>query len=266
MGRRPVEENRLQRTIRLPSGDHAHSLNSGPVTSARALLVAAFQSVAGTDPEPVTVAEAAGGLVVFVEDAGAIVDGASDWPPTKLTALVRFYDEAIVRYTAELAFGSSSRWADAFGISPETPIRVVYAGNGHDVAPARAGWVAGIPVISHTTLRTSVSTAGVQLELHELAHIWDGAHDWALGEAIADTVQNPEGFATAKARDEGSKEDFAESVTATLWPGYAINRDWSDDVQSDRRSAPLGPDGQWTMDRHDYVTSLFLEAAAPERP
>ena len=177
--------------------------------------------------------------------------------PAKLAAVVRFYDEAVARYTAASAFGSTERWAETFGISADNPIRVVYAGNHRDSAPARARWIEGTAVITHYKLRTSVSTVGVQLVLHELAHVWDGAHGWALGEAIATTVQNPEGFPTAKARDEGPREDFAESVTATLWPGYAVNQTWSDNELGRTHQTVSAPDSVWTMDRRDYVVGLF---------
>ena len=225
---------------------------------ATAVLLTTVKQVSAAPVPPMTiVAEAAGGTIVFVEDAGAIAEGASDWPPAKLTAVVKFYEEAVARYTAASAFGSVERWAKAFGISVDNPIRVVYAGKARDTAPARATWIAGMPVITHYALRTSVSTAGVKLVVHELAHIWDGAHNRELGEAIETTVQNPDGFPTAKARDEGSKEDFAESVTATLWPGYAVNESWSDDEPGRSRRASAAPDTLWTMDRHDYVESLY---------
>jgi len=223
------------------------------------LLTVVDQVSAAARPEPTIVAETADGLIIFVEDAGAIVDGASRWPATKLEALVRFYDEAVARYTAPSAFGSLDRWAEAFGISKDNPIRVIYVGRGRDAAPARAGRIAGIPVITHFALRTSVSTAGVQLVLHEMAHIWDSAHDWALGEAIADTVQNPDAFPTAKARDEGPKEDFAESVTATLWPGYAVNQEWSDNDRDNAGSTAPAHNRRPILDRCDYVEGLLRQ-------
>jgi len=208
-------------------------------------------------PEPLppmtVVAEAADGYIVFVEDAGGVIAGASAWPQVKLEALVEFYEQAVLAYTDETGFGTVELWAAALNISRENPLRVVYAGNkGHPV-PARAGRREGTSIITHYTLRTAVSTKGIQLVLHEMAHVWDGAHGWELGEAILSEVQNPDGFPTAKARDEGPKEDFAESVTATLWPGYAVNREWSDDEPG----ADDGPDVTWTLDRQDFVETLL---------
>jgi len=213
-----------------------------------------IEAIVQSAPEPLApmpiVAEAADGYIVFVEDASHVVEGATDWPQAKLDALVSFYEEAIAAYIGETGFGSTERWAEAFGISKDNPLRVVYAGNKADPAPARAGWREGTAVITHYTLRTSISTTCIQLVIHEMAHIWDGANDWALGEDLIETVENPEGFPTAKARDEGPKEDFAESVTALLWPGYAVNALWSDDTSD-------APDATWTMDRHDFVEALM---------
>jgi hypothetical protein len=207
------------------------------------------------DPLPpmTVIAEAADGYIVFVEDAGSVIAGASAWPQVKLEALVEFYEQAVLAYTGETGFGTVEVWAAALNISRENPLRVVYAGNHGDPVPARAGWRDGTAIITHYTLRTAVSTKGIQLVLHEMAHIWDGAHGWELGEAILSEVQNPRGFPTVKARDEGPKEDFAESVTALLWPGYAVNRAWSDDEPG----ASEGPDATWTLDRHDYVEALL---------
>ncbi len=223
-----------------------------PVTSTVATGPA---EAAGAEPWPpmTVVAEAADGYIVFVEDAGSVIAGASAWPQVKLEALIPFYGAAFAAYTGEQGFGTVELWAAAFGITRDSPIRVVYAGNQPDPVPARAGWVEGTAIITHYKLRTSVSTKGIQLVIHELANIWDGAHSWALGEAVADTVQNPDGFPTAKARDEGPKEDFAESVTATLWPGYAVNQAWSDDEPG----AEGDPDATWTLDRHDYIEALL---------
>ena len=64
---------------------------------------------------------------------------------------------------------------------------------------------------------------------------------------------NPDGFSVAKARHQGPNEGFAESVTALLWPGYAVNRTWSDD----ELDAADGLDVTWTMDRHDFVGTLL---------
>ena len=58
------------------------------------------------------------------------------------------------------------------------------------------------------------------------------------------------GYPTAKARDEESKEDFAESVTAALWDGYVVNVEWTDD-SSDR------PDELRSLDRYDQIVQLF---------
>lgn len=127
---------------------------------------------------------------------------------------------------------------------------IVYVKGDAHGAPARAAWKGATPVITHYTLRTAVRTQTTKLILHELAHIWDHAHDWTLSEQMVVVVQNPEGYPTAKARGEGPKEDFAESVTAALWQGYAVNATWSDNDSGQ-------PDAQWTLDRHDHVDQLF---------
>lgn len=214
----------------------------------------------GPLPPMTVVAEAAGGYVVFVEGAEATIPGASGWPQAKLSALVSYYEEAVALYASDAGFGSTERWAAAFRISRDNPIRVVYAGNQPDPAPARASRIGGTAIVTHYTLRTSVRTVAVQLVIHELAHIWDNAHAWELGETIQSTVDNAEGFPTAKARDEGPKEDFAESVTATLWSGYAVNADWSDDGPGQRGHAADMLDVDRMFDRRNYVDSLFYQS------
>ena len=197
------------------------------------------------------VAEAAHGYVVFANNAHHLNSNAAAWPQVKLQTLVDIYDEAILGYyAAEDSFGSVKGWAKTFGISKSNPIVIIYVQGDAHGAPARAAWQGTSPVVTHYTLRTAVPSQTTKLILHELAHIWDHAHDWTLSEQMVIVIQNPEGYPTAKARNEGPKEDFAESVTAALWQGYAVNATWSDNDSAQ-------PDAQWTLDRHDYVDELF---------
>ena len=90
-----------------------------------------------------------------------------------------------------------------------------------------------------------------------MAHIWDEVYDWELGAGIATVVQNPDNYPTAKAHNEGAHEDFAESVTAYLWPGYAANVRWADDDPRFYEHYGELPDEVWTLDRYDYIARLF---------
>ena len=216
-----------------------------------AQLPQAVEPVVEPAPTLEIVAKAAQGYIVFADSAKHLNPRSTRWPQAKLEAMVSVYDEAVLNhYAAEDGFGSISRWAEAFGISQDNPIVVIYVKGDAHGAPARASWKGETPTVTHFTLRTSVPSEVVKLVIHELAHIWDSAHDWKLSDAMVSTVQNPEEHPTAKARDEGPLEDFAESVTATLVEGYAVNGEWTDD-------AGAQPDAAWTMDRFDFVSELL---------
>lgn len=205
------------------------------------------------------VTDAANGHIVFVDYAADLNPDASAWPRDKVDALAHFYDRAVREgYAGRNGFGSVGAWAAACKVSKTNPVFIVYDEThscGSQPTMKRYG---DIVVITYgKTIRTMVSSHGIQLALHELAHVWDSAHEWRLSAEMSQIVQNPHNYPTAKARDEGAHEDFAESVTAYLWPGYAVNVRWSDD-ESDfnvRYDEPV--DGVWVMDRHDYVGRLF---------
>jgi hypothetical protein len=105
---------------------------------------------------------------------------------------------------------------------------------------------------------------------HEVAHYWDQGHQLGLSTQMGNWVNwgdPPTEYAT-----ENSLEDFAESVTAYLWPDYDGGRFyWTDDfgVGADlaenvmkgkipERQLPPGSYG-----KHPYADTLVVPAIAP---
>lgn len=203
------------------------------------------------------VAEAAGGHILFVNKATRIDPQSATWPSEKVHRLASFYDQAVQNgYVGRDGFDNVAQWAAAFGISTEKPILVIYDPT-RGVQPV-VRWHDTIPVITYgKVIRTSIPSHSIQLATHELAHVWDEAHDWQLGAAIATVVQNPDEYPTAKAQNEGAHEDFAEAVTAYLSANYAANVRWADDDPRFEKSYGDQPDAVWTLDRYDYIERLF---------
>ena len=114
------------------------------------------------------------------------------------------------------------------------------------------------------TIRMRTASHGLRLAVHELAHVWDGAHGWTLSKGLARVVQNPGTYPTARARDGGPLETFAESVTVHLIDGCACDERWSDDDPRFYTRFGVQPDEVWAFDRYDYVAQLLAGASMAE--
>jgi hypothetical protein len=203
-------------------------------------------------------AEAVGGYIVFLDGAKQIRPSCSVWPEQKVQALAYFYERAVFEdYIGRMGFESVEAWASAFGLSKDTPLVIVYdPEHALDPQPCVIQHLGSPVIVYGKTIRVFVRDLTIRMAIHELAHVWDAAHNWGFSAAMGAVVQNPDNYPTAKAR-ENAREDFAESVTAYLRSGYAINERWSDDDLRFYRRYGEGFDTIWPMDRHDYVAQLF---------
>lgn len=216
------------------------------------------EPTAPIDDRAARAAEAVDGYIVFLDGAEHIRPSCNVWPRQKVQALAYFYERAVLEgYMGRMRFESIEAWAAAFGISKNAPLVIVYDPE-HALDPQPCVMQhQGSPVIVYgKTIRVFVRSLAIRMAIHELAHVWDAAHDWELSTAMEAVVQNPDNYPTAKAR-ENTREDFAESVTAYLQAGYAINERWSDDDLRFYRRYGEGFDTIWPMDRYDYVAHLF---------
>jgi hypothetical protein len=206
----------------------------------------------------VRAAEAVDGYIVFLNEATYIRPSCGTWPDQKVQALAQIYEHAVFdAYAGREGFESVNAWAAAFGLSQARPLIIVYDPD-HPLDPQPSvTQYEGTPVIVYgKTIRVAVARSASLMAIHELAHVWDAAHGWALSAAMVDIVDNPSNYPTAKAR-ENPREDFAESVTAYLRAGYAVNERWSDDDVRFYHRYGEGFDDVWSMDRHDYIACLF---------
>jgi hypothetical protein len=256
-------------TLPMPAPAVAVSYAVDRKTTIPNVLVSDAEPASSVEEDPVNfvsasllstkVAEAAAGYIVFVDAAPDLNPNASAWPRDKVEALAGFYDRAVrERYVGHAGFESLVAWAAACNISQATPIFIVYdEAHSQGAQPTMKRYGEIVVITYGTTIRTMVASHGIKLALHELAHVWDSAQAWRLSGEMGQIVQNPHNYPTAKARDEGAHEDFAESVTAYLWPSYAVNVRWSDDEPDFNARYDEPVDGVWLLDRHDYVERLF---------
>jgi len=214
----------------------------------------------------IVAAETADGYVVLVDAIGSARDPVSVWPEEKVAPLAGFYARAASLYAGRRGFGSTVAWAEAFQISPDRPLVLVYDPvHPSDPCPTAAWRAGGVPTITYgPTIRTATASLGLQTALHEMAHIWDGARGWALSAGMADVVGDAGSPPTAKAQNGGPLEDFAESVTAYFVQGYASNARWSDDDARFYGGLGVAPDELWSYDRYDYVAGLLSGASVAE--
>jgi hypothetical protein len=248
----PTQDAAADHGLGAMSGSPASPPLAAPVTSTTVLSAAV---------------RAADGRVVFLDDAAPLNRASAPWPREKVYHMRYFYEHAITMgFAGRRGFGDVACWSEAFGISASHPIYVIYDTNHALGVQPTVGWDVerAVPVITYGSgIRTKVPSQGIELAMHELAHIWDGAHGWALSATMVDVVENPANYPTARARNGGPKEDFADSVVAFFRLDYATNVRWSDDDIRFRQRYGTGLDEVWRLDRYDYV-ALLLEGATVE--
>jgi len=220
---------------------------------------------------------------------------AVEWNPQSLSKASEVYQDAVMNpdhgyISARKGFGSLSRWAQAMGITPAPEecrtgckfaggaIRLVY---NPDLLGDEAMWYktpqGRFPVITIGGARGYTTTR--EYAYHELAHIWDGAHDWALGAELDQAMEirrevngklifdeafkatwNRHGYFASGYSDPVDPrlphgcEHFAESVLAYFLTGVpdagSFVKCWADE---DPRC-----DKEFEYDRYDFVRNKIM--------
>ena len=267
--------------------------------SSRSVNMAAERANASDSPALYAVEEDVIGTLadgyIAIVNSTFLTDRAVEWNLDHLHIAKQVYEDALVNSdygyaSTRKGFGSLSRWAQAMGITqaPEEcrsgckfaggAIRLVYnpAFNG-DMATWHITALGRFPVI--TVGGANGYTTDPQFAIHELAHIWDGAHGWGLGTAMDLAMQVKRDINGSVVFDETFEallakhgdfatgyfnpahpgnphgcEHFADTVMAYFLfdaPGYAklFHAYWADE---DPRC-----DAKFEYDRYDFVRDMI---------